>query len=205
MEYYTFLINILISLITVVYASLVMQLLFKKKIGERDEAKRKFFKALLEGLKIGAINTIDDIENVYKGIGVLSAEDLSYRYRLSRWLREFMVALISKEIDKSIEDKTLIEWKEKISSFIQKIEEVSPYSDLPDIERSILTDISTYLKNNDKDAVERKLSELASIIQARNDDLNKIRSTNKWAVPLAVVGMILTVVFGLLSIIGINL
>ena len=154
----------------------------------------------MEGLKIGAINTIDDIENVYKGIGVLSTEDLSYRYRLSRWLREFMVALISKEIDKSIEDKTLIEWKEKISSFIQKIEEVSPYSDLPDIERSILTDISTYLKNNDKDAVERKLSELASIIQARNDDLNKIRSTNKWAVPLAVVGMILTVVFGLLSI-----
>ena len=149
----------------------------------------------MEGLKIGAINTIDDIENVYKGIGVLSAEDLSYRYRLSRWLREFMVALISKEIDKSIEDKTLIEWKEKISSFIQKIEEVSPYSDLPDIERSILT-----VKNNDKDAVERKLSELASIIQARNDDLNKIRSTNKWAVPLAVVGMILTVVFGLLSI-----
>ena len=111
-----------------------------------------------------------------------------------------MVALISKEIDKSIEDKMLIEWKEKISSFIQKIEEVSPYSDLPDIERSILTDISTYLENNDKDAVERKLSELASIIQARNDDLNKIRSTNKWAVPLAVVGMILTVVFGLLSI-----
>ena len=55
MEYYTFLINILIPLITVVYASLVMQLLFKKKIGERDEAKRKFFKALLEGLKIGAI------------------------------------------------------------------------------------------------------------------------------------------------------
>ena len=154
----------------------------------------------MEGLKIGAINTIDDIENVYKGIGVLSTEDLSYRYRLSRWLREFMVALISKEIDKSIEDKTLIEWKEKISSFIQKIEEVSPCSDLPDIERSILTDISTYLKNNDKDAVERKLSELASIIQARNDDLNKIRSTNKWAVPLAVVGMILTVVFGLLSI-----
>jgi len=115
-----------------------------------------------------------------------------------------MVALISKEIDKSIEDKMLIEWKEKISSFIQKIEEVSPYSDLPDIERSILTDISTYLENNDKDAVERKLSELASIIQARNDDLNKIRSTNKWAVPLAVVGMILTVVFGLLSIIGRN-
>jgi len=72
-------INILIELTTivttVVYASLVMRLIyslkFKKKIGERDEAKRKFFKALLESLKIGAINTIDDIENVYKGIGVI--------------------------------------------------------------------------------------------------------------------------------------
>ena len=188
------------ALFAAIYASFVMQLLLKKRIGERDEAKKKFFKALLEGLKIGAINTIDDIENVYRGIGVLSSEEVSYRYRLSRWLREFMVALISKEIEKSIEDKTLIEWKEKISGFIQKIEEVSPYSDLPDIERSILIDISTYLENGNRDAVERKLSEIASIIQARNDDLNKIKSTNKWAVPLAVVGMILTVVFGLLSI-----
>jgi len=190
----------LTALFAAIYASFVMQLLLKKRIGERDEAKKKFFKALLEGLKIGAINTIDDIENVYRGIGVLSSEEVSYRYRLSRWLREFMVALISKEIEKSIEDKTLIEWKEKISGFIQKIEEVSPYSDLPDIERSILIDISTYLENGNRDAVERKLSEIASIIQARNDDLNKIKSTNKWAVPLAVVGMILTVVFGLLSI-----
>ncbi|PXF52758.1 MAG: hypothetical protein C4B56_04270 [Candidatus Methanophagaceae archaeon] len=199
MEYDVF-INILTALFAAIYASFVMQLLLKKRIGERDEAKKKFFKALLEGLKIGAINTIDDIENVYRGIGVLSSEEVSYRYRLSRWLREFMVALISKEIEKSIEDKTLIEWKEKISGFIQKIEEVSPYSDLPDIERSILIDISTYLENGNRDAVERKLSEIASIIQARNDDLNKIKSTNKWAVPLAVVGMILTVVFGLLSI-----
>ena len=199
MEYDVF-INILTALFAAIYASFVMRLLLKKRIGERDEAKKKFFKALLEGLKIGAINTIDDIENVYRGIGVLSSEEVSYRYRLSRWLREFMVALISKEIEKSIEDKTLIEWKEKISGFIQKIEEVSPYSDLPDIERSILIDISTYLENGNRDAVERKLSEIASIIQARNDDLNKIKSTNKWAVPLAVVGMILTVVFGLLSI-----
>ena len=199
MEYDVF-INILTALFAAIYAFFVMRLLLKKRIGERDEAKKKFFKALLEGLKIGVINTIDDIENVYRGIGVLSSEEVSYRYRLSRWLREFMVALISKEIEKSIEDKTLIEWKEKISGFIQKIEEVSPYSDLPDIERSILIDISTYLENGNRDAVERKLSEIASIIQARNDDLNKIKSTNKWAVPLAVVGMILTVVFGLLSI-----
>ena len=71
MEYDVF-INILTALFAAIYASFVMQLLLKKRIGERDEAKKKFFKALLEGLKIGAINTIDDIENVYRGIGVLT-------------------------------------------------------------------------------------------------------------------------------------
>ena len=164
--------------------------------------KRNFFKALSEGLKIGAINTIEDIENIHKGMEI--SEDKSYRYRLVRWLREYLVLLFSEDVVKFIEDeienKILVEWKQKLTDFIQKIEETSPYSDLPEPERTILTDISNYLKDNNKDAVKRKLSELSVIIQARNDDLNRIKNTNKWAVPLTIAGMILTIIFGLLSI-----
>lgn len=195
--------NVLVAVTTFLYTYFVLVRLIK---GKEEESKKiesernKFFKAFLEGLKAGAISTVDDVDNIYKGVRGSSSEDLSYRYNLSKWLKEFLVKLISKEMDESIDNNVLVEWNKKISDFIHKIEEASPYSGLPEIERNILTDMSSYLKNDNKDGIERKISEVAGILQARNDDLNKIRNTNKWAVPLAVVGMILTVVFGLLSI-----
>lgn len=172
----------------------------KKK--RRIERKNKFFSALVEGLKINSLETIDDVINIYKGVSGLSSEDLGYRYGLSKQLREFLVGIISKNkkfIDDSINDNTIRDWKEKISAFIQQNEETSPYADLPAAERNILNDISIFLETNNPESVKRKTSELAGMIQARNDDLNRIRNINKWTVPLSIFGLILTILFGILA------
>ncbi|AGK61488.1 hypothetical protein Asulf_01505 [Archaeoglobus sulfaticallidus PM70-1] len=139
--------------------------------------------------------------NVYKGVSGLESEDLSYRYGLSKLLREFLVEVISKKVDRSLDDETIREWKEKITKFIKENEDISPYADLPAAERNILSDITTFLDMGDADAVKRKILELAGMIQARHDDLNRIRSINKWTVPLSVIGLILTVIFGMLALI----
>ena len=83
---------------------------------------------------------------------------------------------------------------------VQYLAETSPCTDLPDAERNILSDISTFLEKNDVDSVKRKTLELAGMIQARNDDLNKIRNVNRWTVPLSAVGLILTIIFGFLAL-----
>ena len=167
------------------------------------ERQKKFFKALVEGLKTGSITTIDDIVNIYKGVAGLSSENLSYRYRLSKLLREFLVDLISKNknvIGGDLDDNIIRDWKQKLSDFIQKNEEISPYADLPAAERNVLSDISTFLEKNDAKSVKRKTLELAGMIQARNDDLNRIRNINRWAVPLSAIGLILTIIFGILAL-----
>ena len=167
------------------------------------KGKRSFLKALVEGLKTGSITTIDDIVNIYKGVAGLSSENLSYRYRLSKLLREFLVDLISKNknvIGGDLDDNIIRDWKQKLSDFIQKNEEISAYADLPAAERNVLSDISTFLEKNDAKSVKRKTLELAGMIQARNDDLNRIRNINRWAVPLSAIGLILTIIFGILAL-----
>lgn len=171
----------------------------------KRKAKRKnaFFKVMKEGLKTGSITTIDDVVNIYKGVAGLSSEDLSYRYNLSKVLREFLVDLLSKNksvINSDLEDNIIRDWKEKLSDFIQKNEAISPYADLPAAERNILSDISSFLKKEDTESVKRKTLELAGMIQARNDDLNRIRNINRWAVPLSAIGLILTIIFGFLAL-----
>ncbi|NWF91832.1 MAG: hypothetical protein HXY46_02865 [Syntrophaceae bacterium] len=191
--------SIFIAIFTVIYSFFVTYFLRMRR-QKRTESKDKFVKTLLEGLKTGSITTMDDLVNIYKGIAGLSSEDFSYRYGLSRQLREFLVELVSKNLDKSIDNQVIIDWKQKISEFIRRNEEIFPYADLPPAERNLLSDISTLVEKNDIESVKRKLLELGGMIQARSDDLQKIRGTNKWSVPLSIIGMVLTIAFGLIAI-----
>ena len=190
----------IIAYLSVWIAAYVFLVEPKKK--KRTERKNKFLKSIIEGLKSGSIITIDDVVNLYKGIAGLSSENLSYRYGLSKQLRELLVSIINKDkklFDESPNDDMIRDWKEKITEFIQQNEATSPYADIPAAERNVLSDISTFLEKNDPDSVKRKTLELAGMIQARNDDLNRIRNINKWTVPLSIIGLILTLIFGVLA------
>lgn len=203
LDFTDILLNGSVTSLMVIYAYFVMERVLKEKKQDTrklETAKKKFFKVMEDGLRTNVINTIEDVDNIYIGAGGSRSDDISYRFKISKWLKEFLVEIISKEKDESISNEILSDWKQKISDFITKIEEISPYSGLPETERNILTDIISFLESGNNDGIERKLSEVSGILQARNDDLNRIRNTNKWAVPLAVIGMILTVIFGLMSI-----
>ena len=203
-----FAINFITILTIVTFTFTVFRFIFEKEKETAEEEnkksigiKLKFFTTVLNGLEKGTIDTLEDINNIYEGLGGSTFEDSSHhRDHLSKWLKELIVELISRERDESLEGEVLKNYHQKISEFIHKIEEESPYSDISEIERSILTDISTYLEAGNKENVERKLSELAGMIRTRSDDLNKIRNTNKWATGLALAGMVFTIIFGLLAI-----
>ncbi|MCD4676491.1 MAG: hypothetical protein K8S18_10925 [Desulfobacula sp.] len=187
------------------YATLLIAAYFYliiPKQKKRIESENKFFKAIVEGMKTGSIATIDDVVNIYKGIAGISSENLSYRYGLSKKLRVLLVAIISKDkkiLDNSLDDDIIRDWKQKITEFIQQNERISPYADVPAAERNVLSEISTFLEMNDPVSVQRKTLELAGMIQARNDDLDRIRNINKWTVPLSIIGLIMTIIFGILA------
>ena len=163
--------------------------------------EHEFFRTLTEGLRTNSITTIDDVVNIYKGIADLGSEDLDYQYGLSQRLRKFLAELISKRIDNSLGDEIIREWKEKISESIMKNEEISPFADLSSAERNILSGISTFLERNDTESVKRKTLEHAGMIQARHDDLSKVRYINKWTLPWSIISTILSILFGILALI----
>jgi len=193
---------VLVTVVSYAFTFIIIYYFFVK-VKRKKKAKRKkdFFDAIKEGLRTGSITTIDDAVDIYKGISGFRSEELDYKYGLSQQLREFLVELISKKIDDSLGDEIIVKWKEKISELIKKNEEVSPFAGLPSAEKNILNDMSIFLEKDDVKSVKRKISELAGMIQARHDDLNKVRDMNKWTLPLSIVSSILTVFFGILVLV----
>jgi hypothetical protein len=185
---------------TVVYSFSVIHLLGKIK-ARRLERKKVFINTFIKGISDNTIANSTDLLNIYSGITKLSPEDLTNRQDLNKWLRETLARLINKEVGQDLAQDKVIEIKDKITNFIKENETTSPYTDLPDTERNIINDLSAFNKLGDQNSINRKLGELSSVIITRYEQQKKIENLNKWSIPLAIIGMVLTIIFGVLSII----
>ena len=166
---------------------------------KNNKNKEKFYIILSNALELQTIQSLDDVYNLYKGsFGVTSAND-TYRFKLSRLLREFAVEMYYKDNIISYKER-IVEWKNKIDNFIRQNDELSPFSGLPQTERNIMIDILVFLEKDEKDAIKRKLNEMSTSIQLRIEQLDKTERLSKWANPLAVIGSVLTILFGVLSL-----
>lgn len=185
---------------TVVYSFSVIHLLGKIKT-RRLERKKVFINTFIKGISDNTIANSTDLLNIYSGITKLSPEDLTNRQDLNKWLRETLARLINKEVGQDLAQDKVIEIKDKITNFIKGNETTNPYADLPDTERNIINDLSAFNKLGDQNSINRKLGELSSVIITRYEQQKKIENLNKWSIPLAIIGMVLTIIFGVLSII----
>ena len=194
------LLDILTIVFTVMYSLSVIRLLGKLK-ARKLERKKIFINTFITGMSDNTIANSTDLLNIYSGITKLSPEDLTNRQDLNKWLREILAKLINKEVGQDLVQDKVIEIKEKITNFIKENETTNPYTDLPDTERSIINDLSAFNKLGDQNSINRKLSELSSVIITRHEQQKKIENLNKWSIPLAIIGMVLSIIFGILSII----
>lgn len=174
------------------------------RMSKRKQVTKKetdnFYEVLIKGLEMKTINSLEDVYNIYKGINDYDLENENYRYSLNKLLRKFLVKLQLQEVG-NLTPEQIKEWKDKIDVFIQKNEELSPFSEIPQAERGMMNDILAFLDTNDTEAIRRKLIELSSTIQLRKEELDKIEKLNKWSIPLAVVGLFLTIIFGIASLV----
>jgi hypothetical protein len=186
------------TVVIATYAVAVSKML--NRITERKETEEKrFLKALSSGIKSGVISEFSDIDNIYKGVRSSIGDEEVNRARLAKWLRAYLLQIFENEVDER-NSEAVKSIKKEITDYINQVEKTSPHVGLPDLERSIVRDIETYLHSDQKDGVSRKVDELVAAIQVREESMKKIENTNKWAVPLSVVGLILTLIFGISSI-----
>lgn len=185
----------LILLITILFSLLLvigLLLWVKKRIRETDKNSDKFFFELLEKkINLELIKDKTDVEILANSI----AREYDTGYSLAPLLENFLKFCI--------EGKECLLTQEKYE-FIKKLiiqeNEDKPYSGIPEEERRLLINIRDSIKHSDTESILFNLDELKSILTTRNKVYEKTIFINKWSVPLSIVGVIFTIVFGLISI-----
>lgn len=182
------------------YGLAVLALFYRFKT-RHAERRNKLFRALLEGMRTGSVCTIDDVVDLYKGIFISDGEVAHSHLGLSTQLRQFLVELLAGTLDARLEAERVVEWKGRVSEFIRLSEERSPFEGLPAYERNILRDLNNFIDLGDQGAIKRKLLELGGILHTRIDNLERIRNINRWSIPISMVGLMLTMLFGFVAIV----
>lgn len=161
----------------------------------RKEFRELFFTTVRTAYLDGALNTQEEIKNIYKGI-YGDVEESQLISGLNKNLRMFLVALSSNKFRYVVPKQDLIKLVNFINTTIKDNETNKPFSEVPILERGYLIDAKCFIEaNKTKEAID-KLVDLGGLIQSKQDMVQKLQKSNKWSVPLAVIGLVLTVVFG---------
>jgi hypothetical protein len=185
---------ILAGVFTIVYIWAQGSVFMSRRLVKRRQ--EELYQALSHGLLSGAINTVEDLVNVYKGIHERGADDVSYQAGLSKALRGYIVRLVSNNSHNAEEARKL---KENVSEYLKQIESEAPFLDLPPAERNILIDTQRFIGAAEYASANKKLKDLAGLIEVRQEAFKRLQHSNKWSIPFAVIGLVLTVVFGVMS------
>lgn len=193
--------TILSSLIIILMLILMSMLFYSFSVRKyKLQNKMLFYNTLISGIESGLVKDYKGMINLYKGCVNMNTENINYRNGLTKWLRELLPELMQKEPDLNFQEENKSKLVSIISNFIEENESTSPFSDLPDIERNILTDITIYMKNNDSESSSRKINELSSVILTRYNEQKRAQNINRYSIPLAILGVGLTIIFGVLSL-----
>lgn len=157
------------------------------------KVEEEFHKIMVEGLKNETVNDLEDVYIIYNGLKKTQISNGDYR--LNHLLHTFIKRLQSNSDGFEVEN--LLIYINKVKGFLFKNKEVEPFSDLPDQEKNSLNDILSYIHNKDYESAKRKLSELAIAIGKQKMLVDKLEKKNKFSITLAILGLFLTVIFGI--------
>ena len=158
-------------------------------------ARSKFFGLLDKKFDLGLIADQSDIEMLKSAI----EREVGTVYSLAPLLEDYLVHLTDKGSQEST-GNTLSEHYQIIKEIIAKENEDNPFADITEEERRLLIGIRDAIQHDDKESMSFNLNELSSVISARTKDYERAMKINRWAVPLAVLGLIASFAFGAFSL-----
>lgn len=178
-----------IGIIVGIYGAIILAFFtYQRKLRNR----RKFFQVLKKGLGLGAINSVNDVNNLVEGIYGQNGGTQGQDY-------PGMLFLLRKALVNAYDngDESLLKHKDLLSKLIAECETNKPYSDLPSEEKNIFIDAEAHLQSNNTDHVHQKLVELAARFRVLKQTIEKQDKNGKLSNVLAVVGIVLSIIFGL--------
>ena len=185
------------TLLMAAYLIVILLVLF---FSARRKAERfdRFCTTMTRGLETGKIAELQDCIDISRGI-IGPVDDAQLTAKVTQWLRQYLVKLISDQVSVSQSFKASAA-KAQISSFIREIEKSDPYARLPQAERGLVTDISRAIEESNSILAQSKTYDLASLIEARVEHFTKLERSNRWSIPLAAIGLVVSIAFGMVSL-----
>ena len=181
------------QVVTVLYV-VVFRILFAKR-KETQTGRSKFFESLDKKFDVKLIRDRSDIEMLKSAI----EREAGAVYSLAPLLEDYLVHLTDKGGQEPT-DTTLSEQYQTIKEIIVQENADKPFVDVPEEERRLLVGMRDAIQHDDKESMSFNLNELSSVISTRTKDYERVMRTNRWAVPLAVIGLLASVVFGVLGL-----
>jgi hypothetical protein len=164
-------------------------------ISKRAEkgGRSKFFVSLDKKFDLGLIEDQNDIE-ILKGAIEREAGTV---YSLAHLLEDYLVYLG----DRGSKESQLSPRYQKIKGIIASENADKPFADIPEDERRLLISMRDAIQHNDTEAITFNLNELSSVISARNRDYEGVLNANRWMRPLAIIGLVASVIFGVFALV----
>jgi hypothetical protein len=190
-EFLPYRLLIVLGLVAVVsVVSVVLYYFGKRTARQATSLRKRFQKALLKGLKDNTIDSLDNVTSLYEGIAKRGTGEICHNYSISLWLSESLEKIANDNIISSTSHSSSQrnKWLQQVQYYLDELNIPEPFADLPKDERTCLTDIVAFAKNNDLDSVNRKLAMLGGLIRARLEYLRFNRKKSNWAIVIGIVG-----------------
>jgi len=184
---------IIIATVLVAFIVIIISSSHLKGDFPSSRLKEKFFKALNIKFDLGLIRDINDI-NI-----LIDSLQFGRGYSSILLLEEYLQNLLDDPAYQ--EKKEIIQLKyDCVLKMLVLLKEEKPFSEVPNEERRILSALKEAAVRNDSGQVLSNLNELSSVMIIRNKTYQKTAKLNKTAVPLAIIGLIVTILFGIFSV-----
>ena len=151
----------------------------KSKRHYRKSKQEDVYDLIKKGIEEGTLDNDSDIFLIYKKL----AQYNSYSDFL-----ESLLIYIRKKFDKD----TIILVSARITPILDKEREEKPYCNIKDRERRILLAIEEAFKKNETNSIKHTLVDLSMVIESNQNALDKARRTNRWSIPISIIGVLLT-------------
>ena len=163
----------------------------RKKLSNARSSSDKFFLLLNKKFELNLVKGKTDI--VVLADSVAREEEVEYDFiqLLEDYLKHLMKD--SKERDQ----QKIINQYSIIKKMIEEEMKEEPFADLPEEERRLLRSLKNSIETSKQNLVDADLDSLKLLITTKNRIYSRSEKTNRWSVPLALFGLLLTIIFGI--------
>jgi len=163
-------------------------------ISKRAEkrGRSKFFESLDKKFDLGLIEDQSDIEILKSAI----EREAGTVFSLAPLLEDYLVYLG----ERGSQESQLPQRYQLIKGIIAAENADKPFADIPEEERRLLIAMRDAIQHDDKGSISFNLNELSSVISTRSKDYEGTLNANRWMRPLAIIGLVASVIFGVLAL-----